>query len=235
LRWRAPSTAADRFEKAELVVVEAAALRRGEVEDAAARAVEGERHRRVGDRLLEAVADRRHARTVGPVQRQAALARLEHPAAQALAEAALADERQVLRRDPAVRGQAQLLALLVLQEDPARPEREAREQAVERSVQHALDVLLAVQPGGDVGEHCQLGLPPGYRGQQVAGPVPCRRIGQFLRHETMMTQSTAQGSPESPRSPKLLLVIGKLCAVRSGSWYGSHGGKTCARRSSVTR
>jgi hypothetical protein len=140
----------------------------------------------VGDRLFEGGADHRHARAVGPVEGLRAAAGLEHLAAEALAEAALADEAEVLGRDAAVGGEAQALVLLVVQEDPGRGQAEARDQLVEGRLEDGLDVLLAVQAGRDGREHGQLALAPGNR---LLEP-PCLRAGaagglrfrQFLRH-----------------------------------------------------
>ncbi len=88
-----------------------------------------------------------------------ALAGLEHPAAQALAEAARLERLQVLGRDAAVGGEAKVPVLVVLEEDPGRLETETVEESVERAVEDRLDVLLTVQPCRDVRQDPELPLP----------------------------------------------------------------------------
>ncbi len=170
--------ATDRLQEAQLGLVEGAARRGRHVQDAAARAVEGERHAGVGDRRRDAGDDRRHARTVGPVEGLAGLAAVEDAAAQALADAAGPELVQVRGRDAAVRREAQALVLVVLQEDPGGVERQTVEDGVEGTVQDGLHVLLAVQAQGDVGQDRELALPTRDGGPQLTqhGRALSRRV-----------------------------------------------------------
>ena len=78
--------AADGLEEAQLRFVERRAGQRGDVEHAAARPVEGQRHAGVGHRLLQALRDRRHARAIDRVAGHLTVARREDLTAQALTE-----------------------------------------------------------------------------------------------------------------------------------------------------
>ena len=102
------------------------------------------------------VADHGHARALGGVPGLHALSRGEDLRAEALPEAARGHGLEVGRRHPAVGGEAQVLVLLVLEEDPGGLDREADAEAVQGGVEDGLDVILLVEAGREVREHGQL-------------------------------------------------------------------------------
>ena len=113
LRWRAPSTARQTWRPTVSRKRSSSSSkrwpgRRGHVEDAAARAVEGERDAGVGHRLLEPVADHRHARALGGVPGLARPGPRRRPAGRGTRRGrAHGHDREVRGRDPAVGGEAQ--------------------------------------------------------------------------------------------------------------------------------
>ena len=157
---REAELAAHRLEERELGGVEGGAGQRRHVQHAAARALERERHAGVRGRLLQALADHRHARALERVAGLPAAARGVHLAAQAFAEALALDESEVLRRDAPVRREPQPPARLVPQQHPGRPQAEACQQPLEGRIEDLLDVLLAVVAGRQVGQDGELALAP---------------------------------------------------------------------------
>jgi hypothetical protein len=86
------------------------------------------------------------------------MGRREHLGTEAVYEPSTLDLPEVAGGDTAMRGEPELLLLVVPEEDPARSQAETLQDLVERYLEHADDGVLALKARGDSREDDELAL-----------------------------------------------------------------------------
>ncbi len=191
---------AQRFQETQLVLREELSGASGHVEHTARSLVEAQRNAGMGDGGAQALDDVRHAGTLRRVARLHAMAAPEHLGTQALPEAFSPDLLHVALRDAARGGEGELPLLVRAHEDPGRLEVHPLEDLVERDVEDGLDLVLAVDARGHLGEDGQLALPLEDRVAQGAHTVLVGRLHSIelisVRHrEIILAPDYARCSP----------------------------------------